>query len=125
VGLSSRSPKPEDAARKVMGATTDNEGSVNLDFNKQPGISNLLQISALLTGRSLAEVAEHYKGQTSYGDIKKEVADKMKQFLTDFQAKLAEVDEEHIMLKLQSSEAKMNDVANTKLIEVQKAVGLR
>jgi tryptophanyl-tRNA synthetase len=117
--------KPEDAARKVMGATTDNEGSVNLDFNKQPGISNLLQISALLTGRSLAEVAEHYKGQTSYGDIKKEVADKMKQFLTDFQAKLAEVDEEHIMLKLQSSEAKMNDVANTKLIEVQKAVGLR
>jgi tryptophanyl-tRNA synthetase len=116
---------PEEAAKKVMGATTDNEGSINLDFDKQPGISNLLQIHALLSGETLDAVAEHHKGQGSYGDLKKEVADQVKEFLTDFQSKLAKVDEEHIMLKLQGSEAKMNDAANQKLIEVQKAVGLR
>jgi tryptophanyl-tRNA synthetase len=116
---------PEEAAKKVMGATTDNEGKVHLDFEKQPGVSNLLQIHALLSGETLQAVAEHHDGQKSYGDLKKEVADEVKEFLTDFQAKLAAVDEEHVMLKLQSSEAKMNDTANKKLIEVQKAVGLR
>jgi tryptophanyl-tRNA synthetase len=116
---------PDEAAKKVMSATTDNDGKVRLDFDKQPGISNLLQIHALLSGETLEAVAEHHDGQESYGDLKKEVADQVKEFLTNFQAKLAEVDEEHIMLKLQSSEAKMNDTANKKLIEVQKAVGLR
>jgi tryptophanyl-tRNA synthetase len=45
---------PEAAAKKIMSATTDNLGSVHLDPQNQPGISNLLQIFALLSG-------SHYK----------------------------------------------------------------
>ncbi|CAN5373883.1 tryptophan--tRNA ligase [soil metagenome] len=116
---------PDVAAKKVMSAATDSLGSVDYNLETQPGISNLLQIHALLSGETLDAVVEHHKGQESYGDLKKEVADQVAEFLTDFQAKLAAVDESELMAKLQSDEAKMNDKANETLLKVQKAVGLR
>lgn len=116
---------PEEAAKKVMSATTDSEGVIHLDPAKQPGIANLLQILALLEQKDLQEVAKTWEGKTSYGDFKKAVAEQIKSFLTDFQTKLAQVDIAAIGQKLEDSEAKMNDVANETLLRAQQAVGLR
>jgi tryptophanyl-tRNA synthetase len=116
---------PAAAAKKVMSATTDNEGRVNLDFEKQPGISNLLQIHALLSGESLDAVAEHHSGQESYGALKKEVAEQLTEFLSEFQTRLNDVNEGQLLAKLEADEAKMNAKANETLLKVQRAVGLR
>lgn len=116
---------PDEAAKKIMSATTDSIGSVNLDYDQQPGISNLLQIYALLSGKDLHIVTDNYQGLTSYGDLKKDVAEEVKGFLLGFQRRLADVNEAALMAKLESSEKAMNDVANKTLAKVQKAVGLR
>jgi len=116
---------PEEAARKIMGATTDSVGVVHYDPTNQPGISNLLTIHALLSGETIEAVAEHHDGDTSYGDLKKEVAEQVKDFLTDFQSKLADVNDEQLLAKLQSDEVAMNAAANATLLKVQQAVGLR
>jgi tryptophanyl-tRNA synthetase len=116
---------PDEAAKKVMGATTDSVGAVHLDSDNQPGVSNLLQILALLRNQSVEEVARDHDGQDRYGDFKAEVAEAVKQFLTDFQNKLAQVDDSALIAKLQSSEAQMNEIANQTLLNVQKAVGIR
>lgn len=116
---------PDEAAKKVMSAATDSVGAVHFDVENQPGISNLLQIHALLAGKPLEEVLQHHEGQTNYGEFKGKVADQVKAFLSDFQTKLESVDEAALMAKLQSSEAQMRDKANATLLEVQKAVGLR
>lgn len=116
---------PEDAAKKIMGATTDSIGKIHLDRDKQPGISNLLQILALLRETSLEEVAKDYEGKTSYGELKADVAGRVKQFLESFQERLAHVDETALQAKLEQSEAAMNDTANATLANVQRAVGLR
>lgn len=116
---------PAVAAKKIMGATTDSVGAVHLDYENQPGISNLLQILALLSDRSLEEVAKEHEGQTEYGTFKKEVAEAVQAFLTDFQTRLQTVNEDELTEKIEASEAKMNDQANATLHKVQKAVGLR
>jgi len=116
---------PEVAAKKVMSATTDNLGSVHLDQQNQPGISNLLQIHALLSDETLQAVTEHHDGQTSYGDLKKEVAEQVADFLTNFQATLRTVDEQAIVAKLEADEQAMNTTANATLLRVQRAIGLR
>lgn len=116
---------PEDAAKKIMGATTDSVGEIHLDREKQPGISNLLQILALLRQAPLEEVAKEYEGRTSYGELKADVADRLKTFLTDFQSRLAQVDDAKLFAKLERDETHMNDIANTTLLKVQRAVGLR
>jgi len=116
---------PAEAAKKVMSATTDSEGAVHYDQQKQPGISNLLQILALLSQRSINEVASEWKGQSSYGDLKKVVAQQVESFLTDFQTRLASVDEQALISKLEGDETAMRQTANATLLRAQKAVGLR
>lgn len=124
-GIIFLSDDPEAAAKKIMSATTDSLASVNLDYEKQPGVSNLLQLLALLTGDSLDSVSQNHAGQSNYGELKQEVAQLIKAFLTDFQKRLTAVDEQQLLAKLETSEKAMNEAANATLLKVQKAVGLR
>lgn len=119
------SDDPKDAAKKVMGATTDNEGRINFDWEKQPGITNLLQILALLTNTPQSEVNDAWYGKESYGELKKAVAEAAEAFLSDFQQRYATVDEAALMHKLETSEQAMQKVAGETLLAVQQAVGLR
>jgi tryptophanyl-tRNA synthetase len=116
---------PSEAARKVMSATTDAVGSIHYDQNKQPGVSNLLQILALLQSQDLSAITAEWEGKTSYSELKSGVAGVIEKFLGDFQAKLAQVDDTVLSQKLETSEKLMNETANTTLLKVQKAVGLR
>lgn len=116
---------PAEAAKKVMRAETDSLAHIRYDFATQPGISNLLQMLSLLSGRSQADVNAEWEGRDRYGDLKKAVAEATEGFLGTLQTRLAEVDEATLMAKLQADEANMNEVANNTLHRVQVAVGLR
>ena len=116
---------PEVAAKKIMSATTDDLANINYDKQNQPGITNLLDILALLRGKHPEQTASEFTGQSRYGDFKKIVADEMKVFLTDFQTKLASLDDASVLAKLEDSETAMNEVAKSTLLRAQKAVGLR
>lgn len=116
---------PKTAAKKIMAATTDSEGVITFDWKTQPGISNLLQMLALLQDRDLHEVITHWQGKTRYGDLKKAVADEISSFLTDFQKKLTTVNEKDLLEKLEADEAVTRQISNAQLLRVQQAVGLR
>jgi tryptophanyl-tRNA synthetase len=115
----------DDAAKKVMSATTDSVSAIHLDWVNQPGISNLLQITSLLEERPLQDVAADWDGKSSYGDLKKHVADKVSTFLAKLQADYSAVEQSIVTTKLESDEAAMREVAGATLLGVQKAVGLR
>jgi tryptophan--tRNA ligase len=116
---------PAQARKKIMAATTDSLGVINFDWQRQPGITNLLQLLAILTNRPQAEVNAEWVGQTQYGPLKRAVAEAVAAFLTDFQARLAGISDETLLATLERSERAMNEVASITLLRVQKAVGLR
>lgn len=116
---------PDEATKKIMRAETDSFGEIRFDFNERPGISNLLQILALLSDKTQDEVNAEWEGNERYGDLKKAVAESVSVFLADFQSRFAEVDEESVLQQLARDEAAMNNAANETLLKVQKAVGLR
>ena len=111
---------PEAVRQKIMSAETDSFGEIQHDYDKHPGVSNLLDLLKLLGGQP-----NEFIGQNQYGPLKEAVATKVGEFLTDFQAKLAAVDEAALTRKLEAGEAQMNETANATLLKVQKAVGLR
>lgn len=117
--------EPEKAAKKIMSATTDSLGKIKFDMFNQPGISNLLQIEALVTNTPLQDVINTWSGETSYGDLKKKVASSVSQMLTVFQEKLASIPDDYVYSLLDEGERYANEVANAKLLEVQKAFHLR
>jgi tryptophanyl-tRNA synthetase len=116
---------PDVAAKKIMSAATDSFGDIRFDPKERPGVSNLLLILSLLSGRTLQEVCAEWEGQTMYGDFKKAVAQTVSDFLHDFQSRLATVSDQAVTAKLQDSEAIMRNTANNTLLRAQKAVGLR
>lgn len=117
--------EPEKAAKKIMSATTDSFGKIKFDMWAQPGISNLLQIEALVTDTPLQTVITTWSGETRYGELKKKVAASVSQMLEIFQANLAKISDEQVYALLLSGEKYANEIANNKLLEVQKVVGLR
>lgn len=116
---------PAAAAKKIMSATTDDRASVAYNPAEQPGISNLLDILALLRGVPVQQVASEFVGMERYGDFKKVVADEVSSFLANFQARAAQVDDAALQAKLEASERAMNEQAGATLYRVQQAVGLR
>lgn len=58
---------PDVVARKVRRAVTDSDGQVRYDPEAKPGISNLLDVLAVLTGSDPVGVADQY---TTYGALK-------------------------------------------------------
>jgi tryptophanyl-tRNA synthetase len=117
--------KPDDAAKKIMNATTDSLNSIKPDYENQPGITNLLSILNQLPKHQGKFSITDPRKVDNYKQLKEAVAETVKNFLTDFQKEFAQVDEEKLIQKLESDEKAMKDVANNTLLKVQKAVGLR
>ncbi len=73
-GVSSMYDSPEDIKKKIMKATTDSDNEVRFDEENKPGISNLLNIASVISGKSVSEIEKEFIGK-GYGDFKRYVAD--------------------------------------------------
>jgi tryptophanyl-tRNA synthetase len=106
-------------------ATTDSYGRISYNPEKQPGVTNLLDLLALLSAQPIEEIKKKYEGQIEYGPLKVTLGDIVSKFLVDFQRASISVDTNTLLTKLEESERLMNVQANTKLHLVQQVVGLR
>ncbi|WP_309615422.1 tryptophan--tRNA ligase [Salinibacterium sp.] len=66
--------EPTVTAKKIKSAATDSGREVRFDAAEKPGISNLLTICSVLSGRPVADIEREYDGH-GYGDFKKGVAE--------------------------------------------------
>lgn len=121
----SLSDDPQQAAKKIMSATTDSLAEIKFDMFNQPGISNLLQIESLITNTPLQQVILEWAGKSQYGELKKCVANSVQSFLSNFQNKVSTISDESVEDILQNGETYANQIANQKLHLVQTALGLR
>jgi tryptophanyl-tRNA synthetase len=69
---------PEEIQRKVRKAVTDTDGEMRYDPEAKPGLANLLELMAVATGATPAEVAGRYQ---RYGDLKSDLADALEAML--------------------------------------------
>ncbi|MCU1449296.1 MAG: tryptophan--tRNA ligase, partial [Acidimicrobiales bacterium] len=82
---------PEVIQRKLKRAVTDTETEVRFDPSSKPGVSNLLTILGLSTGRTPQDAAEGY---TQYGPLKTDTADALAEFLRPLRERYAELAED-------------------------------
>lgn len=116
-----------DIKKKIMSATTDSGKEVLYDEQKKPGISNLMEIYALLDPniKNLKQIETMYEGK-SYAEFKTDLAEVIIEALKPFQQKYAELKKnpDHIMSALTKSEEKAKVLASTTLQEVKERMGL-
>lgn len=117
--------EPEKAAKKIMSATTDSFGEIKYDMKERPGISNLLQIEALVNDKPLDDVLKEWEGKTNYGELKRQVADSVEKMLAEFHEKLNKISNSDVFELMEKGEKYANKKANAKLYELQRAFQLR
>jgi tryptophanyl-tRNA synthetase len=81
---------PAVSAKKIRSAVTDTGREVVADPVGKPGVTNLLAIHSALSGRSVAELEEHFAGR-GYGDLKKELAEVVSDFVSPIRARTQEL----------------------------------
>jgi len=115
---------PKVSAKKIRSAVTDSEAEVRFDPEHKPGVSNLLTIYAALTGDGVEEIAERYAGR-GYGDLKKELAEVVVDFVTPFRDRTLELVEhrDHLTQVLREGAERANAVAERTLADVYERVG--
>lgn len=69
VGVISLFDTKEVIIKKIKGATTDSENRVYFDEENKPGISNLLNIASVMTGRSIDDLVSEFEN-AGYGTFK-------------------------------------------------------
>ncbi|AIS52540.1 tryptophan--tRNA ligase TrpS [Thermoanaerobacter kivui] len=109
--------------KKIMKAVTDSESEIRLDWDKKPGVSNLLTLYSLFTEMNVEEVENKFKGQ-GYGTLKKELADVIIEKLAVIQQNYKELSRDYVLSVLKEGAQKAEAVAENTLKEVKEKMGL-
>jgi len=112
----------ETIRRKFKRAVTDSGTEIRFDETR-PAISNLLTIYQLLTGKSPAEIEEHFSGQ-GYAKLKEDLADATIEFLTPLQERARAIDDGKLNALLEEGAARARKIATTTLDRAKENMGL-
>jgi tryptophanyl-tRNA synthetase len=115
---------PRVSAKKIRSAVTDSGSEIRFDPEEKPGISNLLTIYSALSARSVPDLEEEYAGR-GYGDLKKDLADLVVDFVTPFRDRTLELldDQTHLMSVLERGRVQAAEIAEATLRDVFARVG--
>ncbi|GAW52211.1 tryptophanyl-tRNA synthetase [Nocardioides sp. PD653] len=115
---------PKVSAKKIRSAVTDSDSVIRFDVEEKPGVSNLLTIYSALSARSVADLEQEYAGR-GYGDLKKDLADVVVDFVTPFRERTLELldDQAYLTEVLREGAAQAGDVARATLRDVYQRVG--
>ncbi|MGZ8803231.1 MAG: tryptophan--tRNA ligase, partial [Mycobacterium sp.] len=89
-GLISLLDDPAKTAKRIRTAVTDSDREIRFDSDAKPGVSNLLTIQSAVTGVDVDKLVEGYAGR-GYGDLKKETAEAVVEFVTPIKARVDEL----------------------------------
>ncbi|OBI37786.1 tryptophan--tRNA ligase, partial [Mycobacterium sp. E2238] len=89
-GLINLLDDPAASAKKIRSAVTDSEREIRFDTDAKPGVSNLLTIQSAVTGVGIEKLVEGYAGR-GYGDLKKETAEAVVEFVSPIKARVDEL----------------------------------
>lgn len=110
--------------KKIKRATTDSEAIVKYDKENKPGVSNLMTIYSLCSGKSINEIESMYEGK-GYGDFKEGVALAVIESLKPIQERYdALINSDELDEILDRGAEKANRVANKMLQKAERAMGL-
>lgn len=115
----------EDIIKKVKRAVTDSDNKIIYDMEKKPGVSNLLNIYALIRRISIEE-AERFFKEANYGFLKEQVANAIVTALKPIKTKYSELmaDKEKLRRIMKKGALKAEKIAKTKIQQVKNALGI-
>ena len=116
---------PDDVRRKLRRAVTDSDGEIRVDAENKPGVTNLIVITAAMSGKTTDEVCADLQGK-GYGALKEAATEAVVGVLSPIQAEQKRIlsDKQYINDVLKSGSERAAAIAIRTLRKVYKKVGL-
>lgn len=116
--------EPKVIEKKIMAAVTDPGKEIKYNLAKKPGISNLLTIYSLFSGKSINQLEKEFEGQ-GYKEFKKSLAKVLINSLEPFRQKRKELLTREVYVKeiLEQGKKKAQTIAQSTMVEVRKKMG--
>ena len=117
--------EPEIIKKKIISAVTDPGKVIKYDPKKKPGISNLLTIFSLFSGKSIKTLEKSFKGK-GYAELKKSLVNLLINSLEPFRRKRKELLSREVYVKeiLNQGVKGAQTIAQSIMTEVRKKMGL-
>lgn len=117
--------EPEQIKEKIMKAVTDTGKAIKYQPEKKPGISNLLTIYSLLSGKTIKDLEKKFKNK-GYADFKKSLAELVINSLETFRRKRKELLSREVYVKeiLNQGTKRAQIIAQSTIQEARKKMGL-
>lgn len=117
--------EPEEIRKKIMAAVTDTGKVVKYDPVKKAGISNLLTIYSVFSGKTVKEIEKKFK-EKGYANFKKSLSDLLIDSLEPFRRKKKELLTREVYVKeiLSQGARRAQTIAQSTMQEVKKKMGL-
>jgi tryptophanyl-tRNA synthetase len=115
---------PAVTAKKIRSAVTDTGREIVADPEGKPGVTNLLAIHSALSGRSVPDLEQHFAGR-GYGDLKKELAEVVAEFVAPVRQRTLELLDDPAELEriLAAGAARAREVASATVAAAYDRVG--
>lgn len=115
----------EEIEKKIMRAVTDTGKEIKYNEIRKPGLSNLIKIYSLFSGKEIKEIEKEFRGK-GYGEFKKSLADLLIDSLEHFRVKKEDLlsREEDIKTILEEGANKARVISRTTMEEVRIKMGL-
>jgi tryptophanyl-tRNA synthetase len=116
--------EPDVIRKKFKTAVTDSGREIRYVPDEKPGVSNLLEILAVATGRAIPNVETEYDGK-GYGDLKTDVGEAVVELFRPMQERYAELraDEQELLRLLQIGADKARESSAPTLRQMYERMG--
>ena len=117
--------EPKAITKKIKSAVTDSDTAVRFDVEAKPGVSNLLTLLSVATGRAIPDLEAEF-GTSGYGTFKTAVADAIVEFLRPTRERYQELsaDPAELARLLAVGAGRAQEIADSTMTRVRAATGL-
>lgn len=110
---------PKKIEKKIKGAATDSDTVIKYDVENKPGLSNLMTIYSVLSGKTYAQLEADYEGKM-YGHLKVDLAELVVETLRPVQDKYHDLmknrDHLDVLMKKGADRARVRAAATLKAV---------
>ncbi|AHF01666.1 tryptophanyl-tRNA synthetase [Thiomicrospira aerophila AL3] len=115
---------PKTILKKCKKAVTDSGEVIEYDLDNKPGVSNLLTIYSVISGKTIEQVVQHFEGKM-YGHLKVELGELIVEYLAPIQQRFYQIreDEAYLNAVLKTGAENARTQAQKTLRDVQHTIG--
>lgn len=114
---------PNVMMKKFKRAVTDSGSSIHMDWKEKPGVSNLLEIMSVVTGREIDVLVNEFAG-LQYGHLKMAVGESVAEAFAPLRDRFNSLDDREVEEVMARNAMKARAMAEETLVEVRSKMGL-